>query len=208
VQESCFAIARQPFFQEKIIRLMLLTQSIIQTPIIFAFIVAMLIKNQALYAVALIDALRLVAGGLCIGLGCIGPALGLSIFARTACKSLGINRSIYNNLLSFTLVSQAIIETPIVFSFVISLILITFGSNHQSPALAIATTLGAAFCMGIGTLGPGISSGKTAATACERITQTPEQYLLLSRLSMLGQGIIDTGAIYAFTIAMLLLFLA
>ena len=46
-QQAVLAIARQPFFSQKIFRFMLITQSIIQTPIVFGFIIAMFIKDQA-----------------------------------------------------------------------------------------------------------------------------------------------------------------
>jgi F0F1-type ATP synthase membrane subunit c/vacuolar-type H+-ATPase subunit K len=55
----------------------------------------------------------------------------------------------------------------------------------------------ASFCTGIGTLGPGISSGRTAASACSQIAYCPEAYGMLSRASMFAQGLIETSAIYA-----------
>lgn len=204
--EACHAIARQPFFQQKIIRLMLLTQSIIQTPIIFGFIIAMFIKNQAFLSTAAIDSTRLAMSGLCIGLGSIGPALGLAFFARSACRAVGVNRTTYTNLVSFTLISEAIVETPIVFALVIALFLVSMSTAGWDPTIGIMNLIGSALCMGFGTLGPGISSGKTAAIACEKIAEAPDHYASIARLSMLAQGIIDTSAIYAFTIAMLLIF--
>ena len=42
---ACIAIARQPFFSQTIVRFMLMTQSLIQTPIIFVLIVALFLKD-------------------------------------------------------------------------------------------------------------------------------------------------------------------
>ncbi len=99
-QAACLATARQPFFSQKIMRFMLVTQSIIQTPIIFGFIIALFIKARSLSITTSAESMRLLASGICIGLGSIGPAIGLSRFAQTACYSLSINRNAYNKLLS------------------------------------------------------------------------------------------------------------
>ncbi len=204
-REACLAIARQPFFADKILRFMLITQSIIQTPIIFGFIIAILIRSQATNISTIPEALVLVASGLCIGLGSIGPAIGLASFAKQACRGLGINRKAYGNIMSFTFISQAIIETPMIFALLVSLMLIILPTNPS--LLSGISFIGAAFCMGLGTLGPGIASGKTAASACHQIALKPELYSSISKVSMFGQGLIDTCAIYTFLIAISLILL-
>jgi len=205
-QAACHAVARQPFFGSRILGFMLMTQALIQTPIISGLIVAFCIRNQALSATHMADCLRLIASGLCIGVGSIGPALGLAYFARTACQGLGINRHAYNKLLSFTLVSQAIIETPVLFSLTISLILLFVIPPSDQLFDGIAC-IAAGLCCGIGTLGPGISSGKAAGEACRQIAYKPHLQPVLARLSMVAQGLIETCAIYAVLIAIMLIFI-
>lgn len=206
-QAACLAIARQPFFAQKITRLMLITQSLLQGPIIFSFIVALIIKYQAVDAQTLTDSLRLIASGLCIGLGSIGPSIGLAIFAQSACRGLGVNPQAYNKILSFTLISQTIIETPIIFSFVISMALLVMTSTAASSPLQGIAFLAASLCTGLGMIGTGIASGKTAAAACKQITYNLATYSLLSRVSLFAQGLIETCAIYAVLISFLLIFM-
>jgi F0F1-type ATP synthase membrane subunit c/vacuolar-type H+-ATPase subunit K len=209
-QAACHAIARQPFFAPQIFRFMLITQSLLQSPVIFGFIVAFMIKFQAAAIPSLADSIRLIASGLAIGLGGIGPSIGLAIFARTACESVGINPHAYAKLFSFTLISQTIIETPIIFSFVISLALLFIGPIHGSDPLSFLqalTYIAAALSIGFGTLGAGISSGKTAAAACHQIALAPDLSNLISRVSLLAQGLIETGVIYAILISFTLIFL-
>ncbi len=203
--QACLSVARQPFFSQKILRFMLITQSLIQTPIVFGFIIAMFIKNQIVDGITLAQALKLIASGLCIGLGSIGPAIGMAHFAYTACRGIGRNRNAYNKLMSFTFISEAIIETPIIFAFVVS-ILVLFSEQHDNLLTGLAL-LSAAICTGLGTIGPGIGSGRVAAGACSQIALHPEQYSLLSRLSMVGQGLVDSSAIYAFGISIMLIML-
>lgn len=207
-QEAVTAIARQPFFSSKIINLMLLTQSIIQTPVVFAFLIALLIKVQLASVADLNNSIRLLMGGICLGIGSIGPLLGLAHFAKTAVKGLGFNRNAYSSLLTFTFISQAIIETPVVFALLISILLVTAITIQptEGPAATIAL-ISAGLCMGFGTFGAGISSGKTAEAACKNIAVNPDSYSLLLKTSMLGQSLIDASAGYALLISLLILFL-
>jgi len=204
-QQTMLSLARQPFFSQQIFRFMLVTLSTIQTPIIFGFIIAILIKGQAAQVTTFTDSMRLIASGLCIGLGSIGPSIGLGIFTKTACQGVGINRNAYNKLFSFTLISEAIIETPIIFALIISLLLI-FTNVPEDNMFTALTMFASALCIGIGTIGAGIGSGKTASAACHNIARNPQQYSLLSATSMLAQGLIDTSAIYALIISLLLFF--
>jgi F0F1-type ATP synthase membrane subunit c/vacuolar-type H+-ATPase subunit K len=205
--QACLAIARQPFYSRKVINIMLLSQSIIQTPIIFAFIISIFIKNQAAYSTDLSDSLRLIASGLCIGLGSVGPAIGMGLFAKTACNSIGVNRDSYRKILSFTFISDAIIETPVIFSLLISLLLITLPIKSKSPLLMGFSMICAAIATGVGTFAPGLSSGRTASAACKQIALDLKKYSMLSKTSMLAQGLIDTCAIYTLIISLMLIFL-
>ncbi len=207
-QAACISIARQPFLSQNIIRFMLITLSLLQTPIIFGFIVAFLIYSQAATIDSLRDCLRLIASGISIGIGSIGPSLGLALFAYTACSSLGIHKKAYNALLSFTFVSQAIIETPIIFSLIIAILLL-FGvpQLNSENILDGIIFICAGLTIGLGTFGPGISSGNTASAAARNIVLYPHAASTLARTSMFTQGIIETGAIYCFLIALILLLL-
>jgi F0F1-type ATP synthase membrane subunit c/vacuolar-type H+-ATPase subunit K len=97
-------------------RFMRVTQSIIQTSIIFGFLITIFIKVQVPLSASVEESLRLIASGLCIGINSIGPALRLAHFTKIAYASMGINRIAHRKLVSFTCISQAIIETPIIFA--------------------------------------------------------------------------------------------
>lgn len=206
-QAACNAVARQPFFAPRISSFMLLAQVLIQTPMISAFIVSLFIRAQAHNTLHMSDSLRLIASGLCVGLGSIGPAIGLSSFAKAAINSLGKNTKSYDKLLSFTFISEALIETPIIFCLIIATILLfvvqpTPIDNHLDGVIFIS----AALCTGLGTLGAGISSGRTAAVACTQIGENPESYNILSRTSILAQTLIETMVLYTVILSILLIF--
>jgi len=204
---ACLSVARQPFFSTQITRFMMISLSLLQTPIIFGLIIALFIQGQAATVSTMRDTLRLIASGICIGIGSIGPAIGLALFAQKACEGIGRNREAYTQVFSFTLISQAIIETPIIFALIISVsLLFLVPASDQENLLDGIALLAAGLCTGIGTIGPGISSGQTAAAAVVQITKNPEIHGALSRISMFAQGLIETTAIYAVLISFILLF--
>jgi len=204
---ACSAIARQPFFAQRILQFLLIVLSLIQTPIIFGLIVALVIQGQLYEATTMRESIRLLSSGVCIGLGSIGPSIGLALFSRAACRGIGINRNAYANVLNFTFISVAMIETPIIFSLIISVILLFVVPHSQYENFMEAVIFfSAALCTGIGTIGSGLSSGRTAASACRQIAQQPSLHVILSRASMFALGLIETCAIYPVLVSLILLF--
>lgn len=203
--EALGAIARQPFLARKLSNFMLLSQSLIQTPLIFGFIVALIIRTKIPHVTNAAQALALIGSGLAIGIGCVGPALGGGLFTKTACQSAGINRHAYPKLFTFTFISQAIIETPVIFASIISFFLTTKALSLPDNPLLGFCYLAFALTIGFGTFGAGISSGRSAAAAAHQIAYNPQAYNLLARSSMMAQGLIDTCAVYAFIIALWLI---
>ncbi|OGB97580.1 hypothetical protein A3F06_03550 [candidate division TM6 bacterium RIFCSPHIGHO2_12_FULL_36_22] len=205
-RQACLSVARQPFFSTKIMNLLLITMSIVQTPIIFGFLAAVMINSQANTAESIGQALAILSAGVCLGIGSIGPAYGQSIYAAQACETLGNNRDTYRGILTFSLISQAMIESPIIFALLITLVILGTTSNLMTPIQAVVTTV-AGFCVGINNIATGISSGRTAAAASKQITHNLSSYTAITRTSLIAQGLIDTFAIYGLLIGLLLLFL-
>ena len=201
--EAILAVARQPFFQDKITNIMLITMSLVQSPLVFGFILVMLIHLQTGSVSTLNDGFKLFSATFCLGLGSIGPALGQGIFAKSACKSLGLNREAYKRIITFSLLSQSIIETPIIFSLLASFLMLTASTPSDLKVVGFIMT---GICMGLCNLTSGISSGKTAAAACTQIGLNHGNTSLISRMSLLAQGLIDTFAIYGLLVGILLIF--
>ena len=206
IQSACTSIARQPFFSNKILNLMLITQTLIMTPNIFGFLVSLMIYNKVAAVTTFPGALQLLAAGLSIGIGSIGPSIGLSLFAKSACKAIGINRKSYSKILSFTFISEAIIETPLIFALIVSLSILTTPITDQTPIIKGITFICAALSMSLSTLGTGYSSGITGAAACIQIAYRPNNYSITSKVSMLALAMIDTFAIYGLLVAMFLIY--
>ncbi len=204
-RQACLAVARQPFFSSKIQLLMLITQSLMQTPVIFGLIVAIIIMGQLSSVTDLNNTLRIIGSGLCIGIGSIGPVIGFSLLAQQACKGSGINRSAYTKIFSFTAISFALIESTIIFCLVVTLFLLNLNITDHTNITGIRSLI-AGGTMALGTLGVGIASGLVTAVSCRMFSQKPEIYTVVSQSSLFSQIFIETCAVYCLVIAMIFIF--
>ncbi|MBR7117603.1 MAG: ATP synthase F0 subunit C [Clostridia bacterium] len=70
-----------------------------------------------------------------------------------------------------------------------------------------ARALGAALCMGIGAIGPGIGEGNAVGKALEAMARQPEMAGTLRVNMILGCAITETTGIYSLVVSLLLMFL-
>ncbi|MFC1842737.1 ATP synthase F0 subunit C [Candidatus Dependentiae bacterium] len=69
-----------------------------------------------------------------------------------------------------------------------------------------AAFIGAAIAMGIGTIGPALGQGFIGMKSCENIGKYPENSDKIRTTMILALAITETSAIYAFIVALLLIF--
>ena len=70
------------------------------------------------------ETFKLLAAGLCMGLGAIGPAIGEGIVAGSALEAMGRNPEVSDKLFTNMLVAMAVTESTGIYSLVISLIIL------------------------------------------------------------------------------------
>ena len=79
----------------------------------------------------------------------------------------------------------------------------------MNEAIIIAAkALGAALCMGIGSIGPALGEGNAVSHALDGMARQPEAAGNLRTNMILGCAITETTGIYALVVALLLLFAA
>ncbi len=204
VRAAAESISRQPFFSQKVTTVMLLAQSIMEAPVIIAFIVSLLIRTRINANPELLFGLQGLAAGLAVGLGSIGPSIGQAIFTQAACKGIGTNKEAYNKIFPFMLLLEAIIETPLIFCLLIGIIILfrPLDGALISDALILIT---AALTIGLGALGTATGIGFTASKSVEGIAQNPDLYSILLRTTLLVVAFIESAIIYAMIITLMLI---
>ncbi|MDP3788719.1 MAG: ATP synthase F0 subunit C [Candidatus Chromulinivorax sp.] len=76
--------------------------------------------------------------------------------------------------------------------------------NYSTYAQA-AAFIGAAIAMGIGSVGPAIGQGMIGKAACDAVGRNPESNSKMRMLMLIAMGLVETSAIYAFVVAMMLI---
>lgn len=198
------AIAKQPAAANTILRMMLIGQAVAETAGIFALLVALMLVFQGNIESSWVKAAAFVGAGISIGWGALGPGFGSGLPAGAACE--GVARQPENNgvITVNMLVGQAVAQTPVIFSLVVSFLLIF--QQGGGSFIRVLALLGAGISMGLGALGPGIGSGMAAEGANKQIGLEKENQPLLTRTMLLGQSVSQSTAIYAMVIAFILIY--
>ena len=71
-----------------------------------------------------LEAARLIAAGLCMGLGAIGPGIGEGYVAGKAIEAIGRNPSMSDKIIPNMILGMAITESTGIYALVISLIIL------------------------------------------------------------------------------------
>lgn len=72
--------------------------------------------------------------------------------------------------------------------------------------IGMMSILAAGLCIGIGAIGSAIGEGMAAAAALRSIAQQPDQTATLTRTLFVSMAMIESTAIYAFVVSMILIF--
>jgi F-type H+-transporting ATPase subunit c len=82
------------------------------------------------------------------------------------------------------------------------------GGVNGADLVQVAKFLAAGLCMGIGSLGPGIGIGNVVAHALDSTARQPEMRGPLFSTMIIGCAFVETTAIYALLVSIILLFVA
>ncbi|MFC1894486.1 ATP synthase F0 subunit C [Candidatus Dependentiae bacterium] len=204
VKSTCKSIARQPFFSQKIVTLMLIAQSMIEAPVVFAFVLVLMVKANLNETISIYEGVKYFSACLCIAIGSIGPSCGQAIFTRYSSRAVGLNKDAYSKIFTFSIINEAIIQTPLIFSLLVSILLI-YVSVTNTPFSSSVGFLMAAITTGLGCLGTPIAAGNVGAKGCEELALNPDNYSSLFRSTILAQAFIESSVIYCLIIALFLL---
>ena len=144
-------------------------------------------------------------GGIAMGLGAIGAAIGEGHTAAMANIAVARNPKLSGDIFKNMLVGQAVAESASIFALVIAILLLFL--DLPNPSLLTASALlGAGVSMGFGAIGSGIGSGSPAGAACFGISRQPAATSQLTTNMLVGSAVCQTPAIFAMVVALMLIF--
>lgn len=71
-----------------------------------------------------IEAAKIIAAGLAVGLGAIGPGIGEGIAASKALESMGRNPEVSKDIFTKMIVSMAIVESTAIYALVVAFLIL------------------------------------------------------------------------------------
>jgi F0F1-type ATP synthase membrane subunit c/vacuolar-type H+-ATPase subunit K len=205
VKAAAESISRQPFFAGKITTLMLLSQTIIEAPVIFAFIIALFIRTSVKDAMDLAEGLKYLAAGITLAVGAIGTSIGQSLCASASCRAVGLNKDAYSKILPFNLINQAIIETPAIFCMLVAFAILFTNINPSCGMMTAIICLTAAVTIAIAACGTSSGMGLVASKGSSCIALDLTIYPVMLKTTLLAVAFIESSMIYALIIALLVL---
>jgi F-type H+-transporting ATPase subunit c len=147
-----------------------------------------------------------IGGGIAMGLGAIGAAIGEGYTASEANVAIARNTEVSGDIFKNMLVGQAVAESASIFALVIAMLLL-FLDIEMANMLKAAALLGAGLCMGFGAIGAGIGSGFPGGQTCLGISRQPEATTSLTTNMLIGSAVCQTPAIFAMVVALMLIFM-
>jgi len=144
-------------------------------------------------------------GGLSMGLGAIGAAIGEGNTASQANLAISRDPERSGDIIKSMLVGQAIAESASIFALVIAMILL-FSSISAVSYVPILAALGAGLSMGLGAIGAGIGSGFPAGAACIGMERQPGMGNRITTNMLIGSAVCQTPSIFALVTAFVLIF--
>ena len=145
-------------------------------------------------------------GGIAMGLGAVGAAIGEGYTAAQA--NLAVSRSprLSGDIFKNMLVGQAVAESASIFALVVAILLLFLDTGNPTM-LKAAALLGAGLSMGFGAIGSGVGSGFPGGQACLGISRQPAVTSRLTTNMLIGSAVCQTPAIFSMVVALMLLFM-
>lgn len=143
-------------------------------------------------------------GGMAMGFGAMGAAIGEGLTAASANEAIGRNPEQSGDIFKSMLVGQAIAESASIFALVIAMILLF--TKFSSHILMVPVLLGSGLSMGLGAIGAGVGAGFPAAAACKGMARQPSVGGRLTTNMLIGSAVCQTPAIFALVVSFILLF--
>ncbi len=144
-------------------------------------------------------------GGLAMGLGAIGAAIGEGNAAQSANEATARAPEASGDIFKTLLVGQAIAESASIFALVVAMILL-FSDFAADSMLMVSVVMSAGIAMGLGAIGSGIGSGLPAGAACIGIARQPKVTGQLTTNMLIGSAVCQTPSIFALVTSFILLF--
>ncbi len=149
--------------------------------------------------------------GLCMGLGAIGAGIGEGMIAAESADGCARQPKASGATVQMMLLGQAMAESAAIFALVVSILLVfNFERNpvEGSKWVYVVCYLGAGLAMGLSALGGSLGAAEPARESCAAVARRPGANQAVMGPMLLAAAVAQSTVIYAFVVALVLLFIA
>lgn len=205
---ACLGIARQPRVADKLTINMLTGSAVCQTPAILALVVAFILIFTNTEGIPCNPHWASYLGaGISTGLAAIGTGYGSGLVAAASCEGAARQPQQAKTMMRTMLLGQAVTQTSAIYGMLISFVLLFMSyetTTAWAPAMAL---LSAGIAMGLGACAPGVGEGYVSRCAMRGISRNAGHKGLITQTMLVAMAVVESCAIYALVIALVLIFL-
>jgi F-type H+-transporting ATPase subunit c len=143
--------------------------------------------------------IALIGAGLSVGLAGLGVVYGQGELSRVSMDVLGRNPNIRSQLLVFTVLGIALVESGVIYAMIVSFKII------NTPGIEPMHAIAAGLAMGLAGLGSGFGESKIVCGALEAYNRNPENKAHVLQSMLMYLALAEVVSIYALIIAFQLL---
>lgn len=121
---ACRAIGRRPDTSGDVTTIMLVGQSVAQSSVIFALIIALLLTFEPATSSSIVTVCKLIGAGVCMGFGAVGPGLGSGIAAMYGVYGVACNVRQKPAIMRTMLLGQAVSQSTASYALAVAILLI------------------------------------------------------------------------------------
>lgn len=204
-QTACIMVSKIPDDENRIQFLLIILLTLIDTPVFFTFTIGLFVLNGLVADLPLNVGYKLFSAAIAVGLGSVGPSLAQMIFAPAALRAVFKDPSKAYELTNFVIITEALIETGALFSFMIAILLVFKKINPIMDVSMIGLVLiVAALVVSIGSISASMGIGRVGKKAVVAMADDFSMYGTLFKTSFLAQVFIETCGLFAFIVSLVL----
>jgi len=199
------SLNRQPSASNSISKLCIIGMAIVETASIMGLVISILLLND-INTITHSTFSDLAIAGIMIALGISGLCAGIAASIPTAkmCHSVTHQPFMYAKFLNLMLIVQTLIMTPNMFGMLISLMIKNKMTNIENLNEALQL-FSSGLSIGIGSIGSSIGLSIFAAAACTAVGINKKAFNKIITFTFICEAIIETPAIFALLISLMIL---
>lgn len=207
IKTAANVLAKQPNYESKLTLFIIVVLTLIETPVFFMFVIALLaINHGASSNLTLAESYKLFAATLAMGIGVVGPSIAQMFFAKQMCLAVMHKIDNFNKIFSFAIITEALVESCALFSFIVSIFLIFKKVDPAFDIPYIGLVFAAiALCVSLGSSASAIGIAMVGRSALLELRSNINLYGKFFQSACMSQALIETCGLFALIISLILM---